>query len=64
VPKLTIVRLSDQLLNLDEPIRVLVNDREVFHSIVTRQAEVIHESLRERADPASAATARIVLNWE
>jgi pimeloyl-ACP methyl ester carboxylesterase len=64
VPKLTLVRLSDQLLNLDKPVRVLVNEREVFNGLATRDTEVIRESLRERADPSSTATAKIVLNWE
>ena len=64
VPKQTIVRLSDQLLDLDRPVRVLVNDREVFNDSAKRDAEAIRESLRERADPSSAATARISLNWE
>ncbi len=64
VPKLTVVRLSDQLLDLDKPVRVLVNDREVFNGGATRDAEAVRESLRERADPFSAATAKIVLNWE
>ena len=64
VPKQTIVRLSDQLLDLDKPVRVLVNDREVFNGIARRDAEVIRESLRERADASSAATAKVVLSWE
>jgi poly(3-hydroxybutyrate) depolymerase len=64
VPKLAMVRLSDQLLDLDKPVRVMVNDREVFNAIVTRDAEVIRESLRERADLSSAATAKILVNWE
>ena len=64
VPKQTVLRLSDQLLDLDKSVRVLVGDREVFNGKVDRDAEVIRESLRERADPFSAATAKVVLNWE
>jgi hypothetical protein len=64
VPKQMVLRLSDQLLDLDKPIRVLVNDREVFNRHVTRDAEVIRQSLRERADRFSAATAKVELNWE
>ncbi len=64
VPKQTMLRLSDDLLDLDQPVRVLVNDREVFNKIAPRSPEIIRESLRERADPRSAATAKIVLDWE
>jgi hypothetical protein len=45
-------------------MRVFVNDREVFNGTASRDAEVIRESLRERADTFSVATAKIVLNWE
>jgi len=55
------LRLSDALLDLDQPLRVLVAGREVFSGRVTRSAEAIRESLRERADPRSAATAVLVL---
>lgn len=64
VPKLATARLSDELLDLDKPVRVLVNDREVFNGRAPRSVEIIRESLRERADPRTAATAKIVLNWE
>jgi poly(3-hydroxybutyrate) depolymerase len=64
VPKQTALRLSDQLLDLDKPVRVLVGDREVFNGKVNRDAEVIRESLRERADPSSAAVAKIELSWQ
>ena len=61
VPPQTTVRLSDELLDLDQPVQVLVNGRETFKGRAERSAEVIRESLRERADPRSAATAKIVL---
>lgn len=61
VPPQTTVRLSDELLDLDQPVQVLVNGREAFKGRAERSAEVIRESLRERADPRSAATAKIVL---
>jgi hypothetical protein len=63
VPKLTTVRLSDELLDLDQPFRVLVNDREVFNGQVKRDKAVIRESLSERADPGTAAMAKVVLMW-
>lgn len=63
VPKGMILRLSDQLLNLDTPLRVTVKGSEVFQGRVARRAEVIRESLQERADPHSAATAKLTLDW-
>jgi transglutaminase-like putative cysteine protease len=51
--------LSDELLNLDLPVQVRVNGKEVFSGRVERRAAVIAESLQERADGRSAATARV-----
>lgn len=62
VPSSITLRLSDALLNLDQPLRVLVNGAEVFRGRVVRRAEVILESLHERADPRSAATAQLIVN--
>lgn len=64
VPQGMTLRLSDELLNLDQPVRVLVTNREVFHAKSPRRVEVIRASLQERADPRSAATAEVKLNWE
>lgn len=63
VPKGLALRLSDALVDLDRPIRVRVGDREVFNGPVPRDEAVIRNSLAERADPASAATARLELTW-
>lgn len=63
VPKGVMLRLSDALLNLDLPIRVSVNGDEVFQGPVRRGTAAIRESLQERADPHSAATAKLVLEW-
>ena len=63
-PQGTILRLSDRLLNLDEPVRVLVAGREVFNGRVSREQEAIRESLKERADPNAAAVATLVLRWD
>ncbi|MBJ6120874.1 hypothetical protein JAO74_03595 [Sphingomonas sp. BT553] len=57
VPPGTALRLSDRLVDLDRPIRVTVNGRKAFEGRVMRTAEAIRASLRERADPGSAATA-------
>lgn len=61
VPAGTTLRLSDALVDLDRPIRVTVNGRAVFHGRVPRTAAAIRASLRERFDPASAATALLAL---
>jgi hypothetical protein len=63
VPPGMTLRFSDALLNLDKPLKVSVNGRLVFQGRVPRRAEVIRESLQERADPRSAATAKLVLEW-
>ena len=52
-----ILRLHDRLLDLDRPVKVMFNGQVVFQGEVARQANAILESLRQRADPNSAATA-------
>ncbi|MFD1035375.1 hypothetical protein ACFQ15_11990 [Sphingomonas hankookensis] len=61
VPAGTIVRLSDRLVDLDKPVRVVVNGRKAFAGKVPRTAAPIVTSLEERLDPASAATALVRL---
>jgi hypothetical protein len=61
VPKGMTLRLSDELLNLDEPVRVVVDGKEVFQGKVERTAEAIRKSLEERADSGTAATALLQL---
>ena len=61
VPTVLRLRLSDQLLNLDEPVVVLARGQERFRGKVPRQASVILASLAERADPAAVASALIAL---
>lgn len=55
------LRLSDALLDLDKPVRVLVAGREVFDGPVPRRASVVVESLSERLDPSAVATALLAL---
>ncbi len=50
------LRLSDRLLDLDRPVRVVANGKEWFSGKATRQARVFLASLQERADPTSAAS--------
>ena len=59
VPPQLHLRLSDRLLDLDQPVTVRVNGREVFHGQATRRAADILASLEERADASSAATATV-----
>jgi poly(3-hydroxybutyrate) depolymerase len=62
VPPAMNLRLSDRLLDLDQPLTVTVNGREVFTGKATRRAADILASLEQRADAASAATA--IVNWK
>lgn len=62
VPAGTMLRLSDQLLNLDKPVKVIVNGRTAYTGKVARTGRAIEQSLRERVDPASAATALLKLD--
>lgn len=57
VPAGTKLRLSDRLLNLDRPVKVIVNGRTAYEGKVARTGLAIEQSLRERADVASVATA-------
>lgn len=61
VPPRTTVRLSDRLLDLDQPVRITVNGNIAFEGRVKRTAKAIGESLAERADRASAASAAVTL---
>jgi hypothetical protein len=51
------LRLSDALLDLDQPVIVQVNGRQRFSGKIPRTAAAMVASLDQRADPASAATA-------
>lgn len=62
VPAGTTLRLSDRLLDLDRAVRVTVNGKLVFAGNVPRTARAIQQSLLERNDPASAATALLKLD--
>jgi hypothetical protein len=63
VPNDIRIRLSDQLLDLNKRFEVFVNDR-LFsgEQKCVRTVEAIHQSLAERADPRSAATATLMLH--
>lgn len=55
------IYLDDALLDLDLPVRVVRNGREVFNDVVPRQVEVMMKSLAERGDPSYMFPAEIVL---
>lgn len=57
------LRLNDALLDLDQPVIVRVNMEEKFRGKVGRTVEAIWKSLRERPDPASAATGLLELKF-
>ena len=60
-PAKLILRLSDALLDLDEPVHVRIDQQIVFMGKVTRSIGVIAKSLAERLDPESAAFALVPL---
>jgi transglutaminase-like putative cysteine protease len=57
------LRLSDKLVDLDEPIRVLVGGKTIFEGKVPRSFAAVVQSLQEREDPDLAATARLQVSW-
>ncbi|MDB4311217.1 dienelactone hydrolase family protein [Akkermansiaceae bacterium] len=58
-----IVRLSDSLLNLDQPVTITLNGKEKFKGKIERKTQALWDSLNERFDPASAASATIELTF-
>jgi dienelactone hydrolase len=61
VPAKTELRLSDELLDLDQPVIVSVNGKQVHEGKIARTATAIRTTLDERLDPAAAASAVLVL---
>lgn len=57
------LRLHDELLDLDHTVKVTVNGKEAFNGKVTRNVKAIWDSLQQRRDPASAASAVVDLKW-
>jgi hypothetical protein len=56
------LRLSDRLLELDQPVKVVAGGRELYSGRPERRAANILRSLAERADAAAVATA--VVGWK
>jgi predicted esterase len=57
------LRLSDAMMDLDQPIQVMAAGRKVFEGKVTRSLDSIVKSLNEREDPESSATAMLPVSW-
>jgi hypothetical protein len=51
--------LNDQLLDLDESVKVFLDGKEVYNGKVLRTQKAIQQSFNQRLDPAMAATATI-----
>jgi hypothetical protein len=58
-----ILRLSDSLVNLDQPLTVVAGGKTAFSGMVSRSAPALHQSLEDRADPSSAACAQLNVAW-
>ena len=61
IPKELKLLLSDELLDLDKPVSVLVNDRLVSTATLPRTAATIRQSIEERMDVPAAATAVFIV---
>lgn len=57
------LRLSDNLVNLDEPIEVTAGGRKIFEGKVSRSLAAIATSLAEREDPEGIAPAQLHVAW-
>ena len=57
------LRLSDKLLDLDKPVAVTVNGKEVFNGMVARKVQVMWDSLTQRLDYQSMSTGLIELKF-
>lgn len=57
------LRLRDGLVDLDKPVKVVVNGAVAFEGMVPRTRMAIGRSLVERNDAAAAATAELPLSW-
>jgi len=55
------LRLGDALLDLDQPVKVVVNGKEVSNNVVPRTAATIWRTLQERADMQASGSALLVL---
>jgi pimeloyl-ACP methyl ester carboxylesterase len=57
------LRLSDAMLDLDQPIKVVAGGKTVFKGSVVRCYAAIEQSLVEREDPDAVAAALLPVSW-
>lgn len=57
-----ILRVNDQMINLDQPLTVRVQGKEVFNGSVHRTIGVIAKTLMERSDPTSIFSAEVTVS--
>jgi hypothetical protein len=57
------LRLSDELLDLDKPVRVIAGDKTVFDGGVKRSFAAVEQSVSEREDPQTVCTALLQVRW-
>ena len=57
-----ILRINDQMVDLDQPITVTFNDKPLFRGSLTRTIAVIGKTLVERGDPVSLFSAEITVS--
>jgi hypothetical protein len=57
------LRLSDALLDLDQPVRVVAGGRNVFEGQVSRSFAAVEQALLEREDLETVATAQLPVSW-
>jgi predicted esterase len=55
------VRLNDDLLDLDQPIKVTSGDKVLFSGVVTRTIGALAKTLAERADPQGLFSAEVTV---
>lgn len=61
IPSGTRLLLHDDLIDLDQPVKVSANDGEPTTYHPKRSAAVIRQALQKRLDPSAAPTARIII---
>lgn len=55
------LRLNDTMLNMDQPITVIRNGKQVFQGQVPRTIQTIEQTINERYDPTSIFTGQITI---
>ena len=60
-PKILKIRLHDSMVDLDQPIQVIFDDKVLFSGTVGRTVEAIANSLKERQDPESVYFSEIIV---